>query len=84
MDIDSDVEITTNNENAGRSVSKPIGNEKTNDDLERDIDHAVTIEEFIQKSTTILLDYEKHMFLDLIDTDGLVVCAKYDIDNNML
>lgn len=44
--------------------------------LEKQMDHAALMEEFLQKSKTVMLDYEKHMFLDLMDTDGLVVCAK--------
>lgn len=43
---------------------------------DKDLDKVMTVEEFLQKSKTFMLDYEKHMFLDTIDTDCLVVCAK--------
>lgn len=43
---------------------------------DKDLDKVMTVEEYLQKSKTFMLDYEKHMFLDTIDTDCLVVCAK--------
>lgn len=46
------------------------------DPNDKELDKAMTVEEFLQKSKTFMLDYEKHMFLDTIDTDCLVVCAK--------
>lgn len=52
---------------------------KHTDDYElsdKDLDKVMTVEEYLQKSKTFMLDYEKHMFLDTIDTDCLVVCAK--------
>lgn len=41
-----------------------------------DLDKMMTVEEFLLKSKTYLIEYEKHMFLDAIDSDCLVVCAK--------
>lgn len=42
-----------------------------------DLDKMMTVEEFLLKSKTYMIEYEKHMFLDTIDSDCLVVCAKY-------
>lgn len=47
---------------------------------DKDLDKMMTVEEFLLKSKTFMLDYEKHMFLDTIDTDCLVVCAKCVVD----
>lgn len=66
-ELSSNTTITLENELAGASAEN---------DIEKLMDQAVTVEEFLQKSKTLLLNYEKHMFLDMIDTDGLVVCAK--------
>lgn len=57
-----------------KDMEMDVNDEK---EIEKRMDQMVTIEEYIQKSKHIMLDYEKHMFLDLIDTDGLVVCAKF-------
>lgn len=48
---------------------------------DKDLDKMMTVEEFLVKSKTYMLDYEKHMFLDTIDSDCLVVCAKWVIEN---
>lgn len=45
-----------------------------NDDKE--LSRALDIEEILMKSKTYMLEYEKHMFMDTIDADCLVVSAK--------
>lgn len=65
MDVAADEEAT--------QLTKHADDYELND---RDLDKVMTVEEYLQKSKTFLLDYEKHMFLDTIDTDCLVVCAK--------
>lgn len=44
---------------------------------DRELSKVLTIEEFLLKSKTYMLEHEKHMFLDTIDSDCLVVTAKY-------
>jgi len=34
------------------------------------------VEEYLKRKNMVLLDYEKQMFLDLVEADGLLVCAK--------
>lgn len=48
---------------------------KLNNDKE--LCKTLDIEEILMKSKTYMLDYEKHMFMDTIDADCLVVSAKY-------
>lgn len=43
---------------------------------ENNMQNAFTAEEYLNQNKTKLLGYERQMFLDLIQTDGLVVCAK--------
>lgn len=45
-------------------------------DADKELSKALTVEEFLIKSKTYMLEYEKHMFMDTIDSDCLVVCAK--------
>ena len=45
-------------------------------EMEKQMDRAGTIEEFLINTKARLLDYEKHMFLDILDSDGIVICAK--------
>lgn len=45
-------------------------------DEEKQLDKLMSLEEFLEKSKTYMLDYEKTMFLDTIDSDCLIVCAK--------
>lgn len=49
--------------------------EKKLDD-DQELSKALDIEEFLLKSKTYMLEYEKHMFMDTIDADCLVVSAK--------
>ncbi|EDV45795.1 DNA repair endonuclease XPF [Drosophila erecta] len=37
---------------------------------------AEDVEEYLKRNNMVLLDYEKQMFLDLVEADGLLVCAK--------
>lgn len=43
---------------------------------DKELGRVLTVEEFLMKSKTYMLEYEKHMFLDTIDSDCLVVSAK--------
>lgn len=45
-------------------------------DFDKELNRLLTVEEFLIKSKTYLLEYEKHMFLDTIDSDCLVVGAR--------
>lgn len=59
------------------STSKELTNspdQKINDDKE--LSRALDIEEILMNSKTYMLEYEKHMFMDTIDADCLVVSAK--------
>lgn len=44
--------------------------------VDKELNKLLTVEEFLLKSKTYMLDYEKHMFLDTIDSDCLVVTAR--------
>lgn len=50
-------------------------------DMDKELVRTVAIQEQLLKSKTIMLEYEKHMFLDMVETDGIVVCAKLVIIN---
>lgn len=69
---DSSKSTGTNDDDNSRSS---IPSQQQIDDA--DLDKMMTVEEFLLKSKTSLTEYEKHMFLDAIDSDCLVVCAKY-------
>lgn len=61
------------------SIATPTENsqaleQELNDDKE--LSKALTVEEFLLKSKTYMLEHEKHMFLDTLDADCLVVTAK--------
>lgn len=38
--------------------------------------NVMTAEEYLQRKDVIMLEYEKQMFLDIVGSDGLTVCAK--------
>lgn len=44
--------------------------------VDKELNKLMTVEDFLLKSKTYMLDYEKHMFLDTIDSDCLVVTAR--------
>lgn len=46
------------------------------DELERKMCEAVGAEEFLDKSGVYMLPFQKQIFLDLVYSDALVVCAK--------
>lgn len=52
----------------------PNPENKLDDDQE--LGKALDIEELLLKTKTYMLDYEKHMFMDTIDSDCLVVSAR--------
>lgn len=60
---------------------KPAAAEQSNEPVDEltdtDLDRMMVVEEFLQKSKTFMIEYEKHIFLDTVDSDCLVVCAKY-------
>ncbi|ALC48873.1 mei-9 [Drosophila busckii] len=43
---------------------------------DEELANLVTAEEYLMRKDVVLLEYEKQMFLDLVHTDGLLVCAK--------
>lgn len=45
-------------------------------ELEKKMCEAVGAEEFLDKSGVYMLPYQKQIFLDLVYSDALVVCAK--------
>lgn len=45
-------------------------------DTDNGLEKVLTVEDFLIKSKTYMLEYEKHMFMDTIDSDCLVVSAK--------
>lgn len=45
--------------------------------VDKELDRLLTVEEFLLKSKTFMLEYEKHMFSDTLDADCLVVSARY-------
>lgn len=45
-------------------------------DDDQELSKALDVEEFLLKTKTYMLEYEKHMFMDTIDSDCLVVSAK--------
>lgn len=44
--------------------------------VNKELTKLLTVEEFLIKSKTYMLEHEKNMFLDTIDSDCLVVSAK--------
>lgn len=75
-----------NTRKAKTNVDQPVaGSSGKNDErnetsdrveIDKELDKVMTVEEFLLKSKTYMLEYEKYMFLDTIDSDCLVVCAK--------
>lgn len=61
---------------AAAAAKKTAPADDDDDAMERQMENAAGLEEFLQQSKTVMMDYEKHMFMDMIDTDGLVVSAK--------
>lgn len=49
---------------------------ETNDDEDKELANLVDAEEFIAENGVRMLEYEKQMFLDVLHSDALVVCAK--------
>jgi len=43
---------------------------------DEDLANIVTAEEYLMCKDVVLLEYEKQMFLDQVQADGLLVCAK--------
>lgn len=59
------------------STSKELTPKPENESIvDKELNKALTVEEFLLKSKTYMLDYEKFMFMDTIDADCLVVSAK--------
>lgn len=59
------------------STSKELTpNPENESNVDKELNKALTVEEFLLKSKTYMLDYEKYMFMDTIDADCLVVGAK--------
>lgn len=49
---------------------------ETNDADDQELANLVDAEEFIAQKGVRMLEYEKQMFLDVLHSDALVVCAK--------
>lgn len=58
------------------SASQPSENPDNEINVDKELNKLMTVEDFLLKSKTYMLDYEKHMFLDTIDSDCLVVTAR--------
>lgn len=59
------------------STSKELTQDaESESNVDKELNKALTVEEFLLKSKTYMLDYEKYMFMDTIDADCLVVGAK--------
>lgn len=80
MSTTSQNETTTSSLHAEPSTSTVNTDNKdeehTEDDLEKKMCEVVGAEEFLDKSGVYMLPYEKQIFLDLVYSDALVVCAK--------
>lgn len=50
-------------------------------DLEKKMCEVVGTEEFLDANGVYMLPYQKQIFLDLVYSDALVVCAKYRTDS---
>lgn len=57
------------------SCSKTTEEQKEKQDDE-DLANIVTAEEYLMRKDVVLLDYERQMFLDMVNADALMVCAK--------
>uniref|UniRef100_A0A336MFC1 DNA repair endonuclease XPF n=1 Tax=Culicoides sonorensis TaxID=179676 RepID=A0A336MFC1_CULSO len=63
-------------ENAKASQSSDIVMETNEDPDDRELADLMDAEEFIAQSNVRMLEFEKQMFLDVLHSDALVVCAK--------
>lgn len=58
------------------STSQPSENPDNEVNVDKELNKLLTVEDFLLKSKTYMLEYEKNMFLDTIDSDCLVVTAR--------
>lgn len=82
MSSTSQNQSTTSSLNAEPSTSSSSFNAENIDeenelDLEKRMCEVVGAEEFLDKHGVYMLPYQKQIFLDLVYSDALVVCAKY-------
>lgn len=56
--------------------STSVQKSQNSEEEDKELNRLLTVEDFLLKSKTYMLDYEKHMFLDTIDSDCLVVTAR--------
>ncbi len=68
---------TSINSFSAADVQDNNDDEESELELERKMCEAVGAEEFLDKSGVYMLPYQKQIFLDLVYSDALVVCAKY-------
>lgn len=59
------------------STSNQVQNSENELDVDKELNKVLTVEEFLLKSKTYMLENEKYMFLDTIDSDCLVVGARF-------
>lgn len=66
---------TSNDDGEPKSQTSVTGMD-TNDAEDQELANLVDAEEFIAEKGVRMLEYEKQMFLDVLHSDALVVCAK--------
>lgn len=59
------------------STSNQAQNSENELNVDKELNKVLTVEEFLLKSKTYMLENEKYMFLDTIDSDCLVVGARF-------
>lgn len=64
----SSLNVTINTDNEDEGIAEL--------DLEKKMCEVVGAEEFLDKDGVYMLPYQKQIFLDLVYSDALVVCAK--------
>ncbi|XP_067634879.1 DNA repair endonuclease XPF isoform X2 [Eurosta solidaginis] len=65
-------------ESAGHEGSKPPANQEESrfQDDDETLANIMTAEEYLQHKDIQMLEYERQIFLDMVNSDGLLVCAK--------
>uniref|UniRef100_W8BG68 DNA repair endonuclease XPF n=1 Tax=Ceratitis capitata TaxID=7213 RepID=W8BG68_CERCA len=73
---------SSSKENSSRGEPSAAENKTLNaeesgfQDDDAELANIMTAEEYLQRKDVIMLEYEKRMFLDIVNNDGLIVCAK--------
>lgn len=69
-------EPSTSNDDGEPKSQTSVTEMDTNDAEDQELANLVDAEEFIAEKGVRMLEYEKQMFLDVLHSDALVVCAK--------